>query len=102
MKLMNKNAIFKIVLLAKKESVSLNEEETVILGGDSTVLSLPKIESALVGAAVLLLIREKGSDVMPLYVMLCVALVSFFFLHSSFLSFTFQSLTRHTHTPLSL
>jgi hypothetical protein len=79
MKLMNKNAIFKIILLAKKESVSLNEVETVILGGDSSVLSLPKIESTLVGAAVLLLVREKGSDVMPLYVMCCFAF--FFFYH---------------------
>jgi hypothetical protein len=63
---MNKNAIFKIILLAKKESVSLNEEETVILGGDSGLLSLPKMEPILLGAAVLLLVREKGSDVMPL------------------------------------
>ena len=80
-KLSNKNAIFKIILLAKKESVSLNEEETVILGGDSSLLSLPKMEPILLGAAVLLLVREKGSDVMSLYVIYYSALFSFLFFY---------------------
>ena len=78
---MNKNAISKIILLAKKVSGSLNEEETVILGDDSGENSLQKIESLLLGAAVLMLVREKGSDVMPLYVTLLTLSPQFFYFY---------------------